>query len=349
MVRLAILLTVLGALAASVSAHAATVGVVGNELRYLALPGERNSNEIRYRADVGGYVLEARDTQAGPGCAANEAWITCQPQGVEAVELALGDKHDHFLVGDLQVPMRLLGGEGTDSFMYVVSESRPMNVTADGKADDGPLGRDNVGTDVETVFGDSFADTLMNGPGGGGVIGRAGDDLMIGNTGDDVITAARNETDGTEAGFYFEGTDTVRCGRGRDLALIDQTDTVASDCEVVGKRTPGGFRFTGSHAADRIDGVLGWAPAAFYGRGGNDLLIAYEYGPTNVYGGTGNDRIQGGRITADALEGGSGNDRIRARDRRPVRDAVRCGPGRDTAIVDRLDSVSGCERVLRSR
>lgn len=348
MARLAILLTILGALAASASAQAATVGVVGNELRYLAFPGETNWNEIRYLTEVGGYVLEARDTQAGPGCAANEAWITCQPAGVVAVELALGDKNDHFRVGDLPVPMRLIGGPGTDGFMYTPSDARPLNISADGQADDGPGGRDNVGTDVELVFGDSFADTLTSSPAGGQVIGRAGDDLLLGNTRDDVIHAARNESDGTEAGFYEEGTDTVRCGRGRDLALVDLADTVAADCEIVGKRTQGGFRFTGTHGGDRIIGYSGWAPAAFYGRGGNDLLIAYEFGPTNVYGGTGNDRIQGGRITADTLEGGSGNDRIRARDRRPVRDVIRCGSGRDTAIVDRLDSVSGCERVLRS-
>jgi hypothetical protein len=36
---------------------------------------------------------------------------------------------------------------------------------------------------------------------------------------------------------------------------------------------------------------------------------------------------------------------LRARDNQ--RDVVDCGPGRDTAYVDRLDRVSGCERVKR--
>ena len=36
-------------------------------------------------------------------------------------------------------------------------------------------------------------------------------------------------------------------------------------------------------------------------------------------------------------------DRILSRDK--TRDVVRCGAGRDVAIVDRGDSVSGCESV----
>jgi Ca2+-binding RTX toxin-like protein len=46
------------------------------------------------------------------------------------------------------------------------------------------------------------------------------------------------------------------------------------------------------------------------------------------------------------LDGGAGNDRISARD--GERDRVRCGPGRDTAIVDRGDRVKGCEVVKRA-
>jgi Ca2+-binding RTX toxin-like protein len=134
------------------------------------------------------------------------------------------------------------------------------------------------------------------------------------------------------------------------MVFADRTDKIAGDCEVVAKNTPGGFRFTGSQSADRISPPYGWGPAALYGRGGADLLIANQFaGPSNVYGGTGNDRIQGSEFYSDGLEGGSGNDRIRAREaQRRVRDTVRCGPGFDTAIVDRLDRVSGCERVLRS-
>lgn len=47
----------------------------------------------------------------------------------------------------------------------------------------------------------------------------------------------------------------------------------------------------------------------------------------------------------DDVDGGPGADLIRARD--GERDAVRCGPGRDTVLADRRDVVRGCERVLR--
>jgi len=71
-----------------------------------------------------------------------------------------------------------------------------------------------------------------------------------------------------------------------------------------------------------------------YGRGGNDTL----------YGGTGNDLLDGG-LGLDRLLGGTGNDTMKARDGR--RDIVDCGPGRDTAVVDRRDAVRGCEIVRR--
>jgi len=44
----------------------------------------------------------------------------------------------------------------------------------------------------------------------------------------------------------------------------------------------------------------------------------------------------------DVLRGGPGRDLIRPKDGR--RDVVKCGKGRDRAIVDRRDDVGGCER-----
>lgn len=106
------------------------------------------------------------------------------------------------------------------------------------------------------------------------------------------------------------------------------------------------------------------------GRGGHDLLD----GGANedcISGGAGNDTIRGGPAFdtlsggpgADVLLGGSGNDAIRggpgrdtilggkgidvigARDGR--RDMIDCGPGRDVAVVDRIDTVRHCEVVRR--
>jgi Ca2+-binding RTX toxin-like protein len=93
-------------------------------------------------------------------------------------------------------------------------------------------------------------------------------------------------------------------------------------------------------------------PRTMIGTAGADHLVG---GPCNdvLSGGAGSDSLAG-RAGADALTGGSGRDvldggagpdRLFARDGR--RDLVRCGSGRDTALVDRIDVVVGCERTRR--
>ena len=47
----------------------------------------------------------------------------------------------------------------------------------------------------------------------------------------------------------------------------------------------------------------------------------------------------------DRLLGGAGNDSIKARDGQ--RDTIDCGPGRDIAIVDRLDRATHCEVIRK--
>jgi hypothetical protein len=54
-------------------------------------------------------------------------------------------------------------------------------------------------------------------------------------------------------------------------------------------------------------------------------------------GGPGKNRYSGGR----------GRDLIRAANGR--RETVRCGPGADTAFVDRADRIFGCETFVRRR
>lgn len=349
-----------GLLAVPAPALGSNVSVVDGQLRYEAGAGQVNSASIML-VDGNTYRVNENDATAkdraplttGPGCAGNGNQVDCPGAGVTSVSVSLGDRDDSFRARSLPVPMGVSGGAGADDFAYsLYPDSVALTITADGRPDDGPAGRDNVATDVETLIGDSFADTLANGPGGGRLVGRLGDDRLTAGAGADVIQAAYVEDVGLESGtFYPEGTDTVKCGGGKDMVFADGTDRIDADCEIVGRKTPGGFRFTGSHGPDRISPPYGWGPVALYGRGGGDLLIANAFaGPANVYGGTGNDRIQGAEYYADGLEGGSGNDRIRAREgKKPVKDTVKCGPGFDTAIVDRLDRVSGCERVLRSR
>ncbi|MEX2464597.1 MAG: hypothetical protein WD428_01855, partial [Gaiellaceae bacterium] len=68
-------------------------------------------------------------------------------------------------------------------------------------------------------------------------------------------------------------------------------------------------------------------------------------GNARLGGGGGRDVLTGGPGRNTYLAG-AGNDTVRARNGR--RETINCGKGRrDFAVVDRSDSVRGCERVRR--
>jgi Ca2+-binding RTX toxin-like protein len=359
MTRLATILGLLVLLAVPADALGASASVADGQLRYLAASGEQNDGGIDLN-DAGDFRIWENNTSgtkgvklvAGPGCTATKTEITCLKAGVTDVSVSFGDRDDSLNIGALPVPVTFSGGAGKDRASYYSQQSVPLAISADGIADDGPGGHDNIGTDVETLYGGVFADKLLLGSGGGFLYGRDADDQLTGGAGNDLIEAAYVSDVGLDSGdFYRQGTDTVKCGGGQDFVLADSTDKIDPDCEAVGKNVKGGFEFMGSNGPDRISSPYGWDPGVIYGRGGNDLLIGGIFGARRIYGGSGNDRIQAASDynTPDRIEGGSGNDRIRARDPgKGWRDVVVCGPGRDTAIVDRRDSVSGCELVLRS-
>lgn len=125
----------------------------------------------------------------------------------------------------------------------------------------------------------------------------------------------------------------------------------AARCANRVRGTNRGETLFGTAAADRIT-ALGGADRLF-GRAGADCLSGGA-GRDRLDGGPGNDSLEGGlgrdvligRGGRDVLSGGPGADVILARD--GLRDAVRCGPGRDTAVVDRRDSAVGCEVVRRA-
>src|SRR5436190_23866854 len=79
------------------------------------------------------------------------------------------------------------------------------------------------------------------------------------------------------------------------------------------------------------------------GEGGNDLIRGKKSGDC-LGGGRGADTGKGG-AGHDFLRGGPGHDRLVARD--GDRDWVRCGPGKDLALVGANDKARGCERVRR--
>jgi hypothetical protein len=85
-------------------------------------------------------------------------------------------------------------------------------------------------------------------------------------------------------------------------------------------------------------------PCTRIGTARADRLVGTA-GADRLCGLAGADRLDAG-AGRDVLEGGAGADTVSARDR--VRDTIRCGAGRDLAVVDRVDAVArDCERVRR--
>jgi Tol biopolymer transport system component len=106
--------------------------------------------------------------------------------------------------------------------------------------------------------------------------------------------------------------------------------TTVLPCTIVGSW--GADRLSGTVEDDRICGLPG--PDIVSGGAGDDYLS----------GGSGNDTIFGGK-GHDTILGGGGRDVIFARDGQ--RDYIDCGTEYDVAVVDRIDHVHHCERVLR--
>ncbi|MEX0992922.1 MAG: hypothetical protein WDZ37_02905 [Solirubrobacterales bacterium] len=103
---------------------------------------------------------------------------------------------------------------------------------------------------------------------------------------------------------------------------------------------------TGTAAGDTLVGDGGddtLRAAAGYdcleGGGGNDRLYG-ESADDRLFGGAGNDHLDGG-TEEDTFSAGPGNDVVESRDK--IAEKVNCGKGRDRAIADRKDKLTGCE------
>jgi Ca2+-binding RTX toxin-like protein len=164
----------------------------------------------------------------------------------------------------------------------------------------------------DATCGGAIANPVRGTGAGDTLTGTAASDAIFGFAGNDVLNGlggndCLNGAGGDDRLSGAGGNDRLSGGSGRD-------------------------RLGGGSGRDRLSG--GSANDRLSGGTGNDRLI----------GGGGSDRLIGGR-GKNAYDGGRGNDRIRARNRRA--ETVRCGRGRDRAVVDARDRVSRCELVLR--
>ena len=96
---------------------------------------------------------------------------------------------------------------------------------------------------ARTITGTRGNDRLVGSPRADAIRGQAGRDLLLGRGGRDYLDGGpgRDTVDGGAGAdrvvtAYDGGHDTVRCGGGPDVVNIDLTDTVARDCELIGRR-----------------------------------------------------------------------------------------------------------------
>jgi Ca2+-binding RTX toxin-like protein len=161
-------------------------------------------------------------------------------------------------------------------------------------------------------------------------IGKPGDDRIIGTASHDKICG-------------LAGNDVIRLEGGPDVAygdmcgaatppVVDSTAVASISASPPPDGPVGNDTLVGGTGTDQLYG--GW---------GNDRLIGGS-GDDALYGGVGRDRLVGGP-GSNIYRGGPGSDSINAAN--GTEDLVDCGAGRDTARVDRIDFVKGCEKVRR--
>jgi Ca2+-binding RTX toxin-like protein len=377
------LLTLLIAVVCAAPSQAATVEIAGDTLRFSAAEFEPNYPTFHYRAEDELVVYDpsfpGQPLAAGPGCAQDgDNTVICPRSLVTRAEFALADSADGdfspdslTLTAALPIPVSVTAKSNAGARVTYI-DLRPLSVTLDGAADDGPASRgDNIGAGVDSVLGGDGTDTLTGNSRSNSLDGNNGADQLSGAGGNDTITAASYNDVGADAiGLESRGADTITCGSGVDTVYSDASDTVAADCERRVLVTENGFRFRGTAGNDRI--VADRGPALIEGLGGNDRLgVSRFVGGVTISGGSGNDRVAGNREPDvlgggsgndlvygaegdDRIDGGSGRDTISAgsgADRITTRDGssdrVTCGSGRDTVTANRSDRIArDCERVV---
>ena len=246
-------------------------------------------------------------------------------------DVLFGEHGNDFIRGD-SGPDKIAGGPGNDTIIAGPGKlprglrERDGDRVGGGEGDDrvrggadrdrmtGGRGIDHLSGDAgeDEIDGDAGRDRIEGGAGADHLGGGDDDDRISGGSGDDRLSGDRLFEDEGDFTDFFEageraGDDTLLGGAGRDV----------------------------------LDGGKG--EDALSGGSGRDSLDGGD-GRDRLSGGSGRDRLSGGG-GADRVYGGAGDDRVYARDR--SRDVVRCGSGRDVAIVDRRDAVIGCERVRR--
>lgn len=205
-------------------------------------------------------------------------------------------------------PATIVGTAGND---MLIGQSGVSDVIYGGGGNDYISGGDFYGEDE--VPG-SAPDLLCGGPGADRVTGSPGNDKLSGGDGADYVDGGN----GADVEQGNGGDD--RIGRG---SFFD-----ADSANDVSRGGPGNDVLTG-----------GWGMDKLYGEGGADTLYDTECdGPTLLSGGPGSDYLESWSSSFEGWHGNVCNQ---------VSDHVIGGDGRDTAQLDRLDTVRTVELSTR--
>ncbi|MDA0183677.1 hypothetical protein OJ997_25435 [Solirubrobacter phytolaccae] len=334
-----LLLTLAAWAALATSAHAGSISASGSTITFRADSGEANFFTVNWGnsgagADWVPTFDDHVDIRIGAGCEdfAGGVAVTCTAAGTNpTILIYLGDGNDIAQsINDRAVghSVTFFGEDGDDDF------------DSDGSSDvlDGGPGNDEFSPDDndagpgDVVRGGPGIDTLQTGnpTGGMGPITVAFDDQPndgYPGEGDNYASDLENlSATASSPPVHFTGTE----GPNSVQLRSESADIV---------RGLGGNDFIdAANGNDQIDG--GDGDDTIYGGGNDDTIV----------GGPGTDSLSGEGSGSGMFVSVPGNDTIDARD--GVREAINCGLGADTAIVDALDIVpqdpgSLCEAVDR--
>jgi hypothetical protein len=248
-------------------------------------------------------------------------WTSIASVAVDSSQLTIGHTYRIRIVTELDLPVGVIDDATFDYDNVVLRADAGDDPPApDGDGDGVPDSEDNcpgvANEDQADADNDGIGDVCDTTPGGpdgdGDGIPAADDNCPT------VPNADQADTDNDGVGDACDSSPQGMAScQGKDAAMKQ-----------------------GTGADETIKGTR--ARESLRGEGGNDSVKGRS-GRDCVKGGDGADRVSGGG-GKDRLNGGKGNDTIKAADGR--RDRVKCGTGRDKAVVDRKDKVSkSCERV----
>ena len=356
MVIRAVLVAVLGCLIAPGAAHAAQAFMAGQQLLYLAGPGE--TNQLIVKRVGGTHQLTDTGATIAPGSLCGPSGphrVTCNDTPgfpITSIAIVLHDGGDRARVQST-VSAQINGGPGADDLTgggardTLISDLGPFDRLSGGGGDDTLDGIDGGaglvmigGAGDDVLIGPNNPDhspvgganLLQGGAGADTLTGSRNIDTLVGGPGPDFMSGGEGFNDSVRYEDHAQAvTVTIADGAANDGNATDEgvVDGVTQRDNVMGGvealfGTPGVDTITGAAAAERLFG--GGGGDTLNGGGGNDELCGDSTPPT----GTG-PAIPGCStfgFSNDVLNGGTGDDRLEGGFGADVHNG---GSGRDVA------------------